>query len=303
MPGIINAEIRPLPLRARPYADETLLSFIVRLAALNRHQSTQWIAQDAVVPIPAVQAGSQNLTRLAALSGLNQRDLTALAYRGVGETQCVLGHLVVPSRLVTLRRRRFCPLCLNAAVYHRALWDLKPVTACPSHGLKLQASCPCGHTTSWTAPNLTKCWCGRDIRDGPAVLAPDPVVALSAEIARLSGYANESSTLSKAFRATPLVALLDLFSFIGEYDPDIALEETRRRPDPEEYIAAGYIRCRNWPRSFRRFLRDLAESPSRLARVRWPYKTLKGFRQDVATLLPSPAARAIELEARRFLRP
>jgi hypothetical protein len=291
----------PLPLRLRPYAHETLLGFIARLAEINRHDSAQWIASDTGLSVPAAQLGHQDLGRLAGLCGLPAPTLRALVYVEADRGFHRVGRLVAPAQLLGISRRRFCPPCLSALPYHRALWDVLAIGACPDHGCALATTCVCGHTLEWTSPSLTACRCGQDLRARPIRAAPPAVLALSREIALLTGYGVGRSALPRAFRSTPVAALLDLFRVVGEYDPELAVAEVSRRLEAEEYVAAGYQRCRNWPGPFRRFLRDLQASPSRLAAVRWPYRTITDFRRAVPDLAPSAAATAVAREVRRFV--
>lgn len=291
----------PLPLRLRPYADETLLSLITRLAELNRHESAHWIALDASVTVPAAQLGRQDLGRLADLSGLSAQTLRGLVYEEVDHDFHRVGRLIIPTQLLRISHRRFCPPCLSALPYHRMLWDVSPIAACPEHGCALFTTCACGHALEWASPSLTACRCGEDLRARPTQAAPSAVVALSREIAMLAGYGIGRSALSLAFRDTPIAALLDLFRVVGEYDPDVAAEEVSRRLEPVEYVAAGYHRCRNWPGPFRRFLRELQASPARLGAIRWPYRTITDFRRAVPDLAPSAAATAVAREVRRFV--
>ncbi|WP_354459310.1 TniQ family protein [Paraburkholderia caledonica] len=55
------------------------------------------------------------------------------------------------------RRPRYCPSCLAATPYWRALWDITLVTACPIHCVELCDSCSrCNHPLSWKRARLTE---------------------------------------------------------------------------------------------------------------------------------------------------
>lgn len=61
-----------------------------------------------------------------------------------------------------LSYRKVCPPCLAEAAYHRAIWDLAFVSACPRHEVALLAACPdCDRILTWIGADLTKCGCHR----------------------------------------------------------------------------------------------------------------------------------------------
>lgn len=73
--------------------------------------------------------------------------------------------------------RRACPACLAESRHHRFWWDLRDVTTCPRHGLKLVSSCRCGgmQRLKWTDESLFRCpECDRDTPDAMPHEAAEP---------------------------------------------------------------------------------------------------------------------------------
>ncbi|TNC98662.1 MAG: hypothetical protein FD119_133 [Stygiobacter sp.] len=143
----------PNPLRLEP--GESLASLVVRNAAQYRFHDPVRILQRLRPPTnnlgtlvttplkPELAAAMRNLLVLTPA----QFDL--IAYGTEDSTVLkVLGHRLHED-FVQVRQRRYCPLCLREAPYHRALWDISVVTACPVHGVMLTNRCPAGHALGW----------------------------------------------------------------------------------------------------------------------------------------------------------
>lgn len=185
-----------LPCRPRPYADECLSGYLVRLAAANRIRSLWTLASDLFprwqgtqsLPLlrweyPVEEWGLLPLRTQLEIMTLNQ--LTVLAwvakFRRPPSQQPSgwqgPGHFL--SGVITTAHRA-CPHCLEEAAYLRLGWRLKAVEVCLPHGCLLQGSCQgCG------APLRVGCeqekpfccpQCGADWRGLPVIPAAEEML-------------------------------------------------------------------------------------------------------------------------------
>ena len=132
----VHAVPDQLPNGLDPFADESLPGFIMRMADNHGYGK----------PLDLLKVLGPGLTtlRLAALRGSTHEgiaeylallpdELDRLCY-GSGPNHRVLGH-ELHDDLVVLGRRKFCPVCIDEALYHRAFWDLTLATVCPVHAV------------------------------------------------------------------------------------------------------------------------------------------------------------------------
>lgn len=184
------------PCRPRPYADECLSGYLVRLAMANRIPSLWALASDLFPRWPGTQQlallrweypveawGLLPLRTQLEVTTLNQ--LTVLAWVTKFRRPPTLlpsgwrgpGHVLSG---IVMTAHRACPQCLEEAAYLRLSWRLKAVEACLVHGCLLQGYCHgcgaplhvgCTHATPWCCPR-----CGADWRGLPAIPAAEEVL-------------------------------------------------------------------------------------------------------------------------------
>ncbi|MFJ7993855.1 TniQ family protein [Peribacillus frigoritolerans] len=65
--------------------------------------------------------------------------------------------------LFTVKKRNFCPGCLQENIYYKLIWQVKDILTCPSHNIPLTSLCPeCGKEQPYLHMNLaegTCCYC------------------------------------------------------------------------------------------------------------------------------------------------
>lgn len=169
------ARDRP-PLRLAVGDGENALSYLARLGARNGEWITARFASEVGISVDGIRTGREigTLERAARLPGGALRAFTpALDTRS---RTFRLGASVLRWQDWNGTRRRWCPCCLgedrrsailagstqpDAAPYHRAIWDLIPLTCCPVHGAPLRSWCPrCRTTQGWAHAPLDTCACG-----------------------------------------------------------------------------------------------------------------------------------------------
>lgn len=226
----------PLRISVTPAFGESLVGFIARaadanfvtLAALKTIIGLSWNFRE----LPNARHGA----RVAAALALDPALMPAPASTPNHHRRQVLG-FEFPRDWVTHPGRKVCPGCLREHAYHRAVWDLAPVTACPAHACQLVGKCDgCGEALSWMGTAPSRCACGRDLSRMAAV----PIAAADLGGTRIA-YAllgvgdpgdvpertrrsvqalGAQTVLSRAFRHVidahgPLVALTGVLPSIG----------------------------------------------------------------------------------------
>ncbi|MGW8788758.1 TniQ family protein [Heyndrickxia sporothermodurans] len=165
-----------LAVRSAPKADETLHAFVLRLATANGHDHPGWI-------LAAAGLGSTFATApcdLAGLSGLTGGLATvdALARAACWDARGREGRMLLSGKPVAasalaLAHARICPACVDAVGTVRALWDLRCVSACPDHDVRLTDRCPrCGRRLGWMRPGPGICPCGAPLGSGGETADP-----------------------------------------------------------------------------------------------------------------------------------
>ena len=161
--------------RPRPYPDESLLSYLLRVQVANGYKLlgwiTCWLRDIAGVPLPNRLTTTNDVTFLRILAEATvipvqavyrmtlNRYAAVLAVPGtVLETVCLASGeclTMAPTPRLSNRWARpdettaFCPQCLEEASYHRLSWLLYPVFACIQHQNWLRDTCAdCGKPTS-----------------------------------------------------------------------------------------------------------------------------------------------------------
>lgn len=83
---------------------------------------------------------------------------------------------------------KFCPLCLRKKAYHRKIWDLLIITACPIHKCILQSICPqCNKSLKMSRKFVCKCNCEFDFREVKPIFISDDEFNLAGHIYFLAG--------------------------------------------------------------------------------------------------------------------
>lgn len=259
-----------------PHDDESLMGYIVRLTEWNKYDRVSWVfsrlglsPNSAVNGCPFVFNRSTDLSCLAKLADVSVSKLTPLLYPPVaplrGHRQLIF-NLPVPRYTLRLRRPKLCPSCLRESNYHRRIWDLAPVTACPVHKCLLVDVCPqCASAIRWNRNTLSVCDCGYDWRTAPIRKVGERSLSLTRQIYHLCGYGVSGHRNGSKPSSNPLLSLTleDLLSAViflsGQYHGIISTGGTRLLPprkneELHELLTLGFSVFEDWPRGYYRFL-------------------------------------------------
>lgn len=177
------------PFRTSSFKGESLSSYIIRLAEMNRVSpidllnlfSYKKISSNShlidIIPQKYIRVnelcsavGHNNLARMSLL--------TVLLKVGI-EEENILSWKKHLYGLVD-HALKYCPLCLRHERYYKLIWQLKEISICRYHGIYLMNSCPhCGstiHILSYNSLIGTCDNCQGYLYDGEVIKAPIPQI-------------------------------------------------------------------------------------------------------------------------------
>lgn len=219
--------MRRLLITGKPKVHESFLGYVVRLTQLNHYAKSSWILHatgrmtDGLFNAPFVSGNHPDLSPLAQLSGVEEKDLLGLLYMPVGSLTGKAKEIAyrvidshVPRYFIRACHGKVCALCLQEDGYIRKIWDLIPVTACTIHKCLLLETCPdCGRRISSFRNKISVCSCNYDWR----LAKPIPVKATSLRptyrIQQLCGALHKQGRYTLLQQCSPPVKL-NLTNFI-----------------------------------------------------------------------------------------
>lgn len=171
-----------LALRLRSRLGEPAHGVILRLASRHHEPCVRTFAKDIGLSLDRLLAGHE-AERLAKLAGVNAAELLRYTPKIDVRSRTVelAGELLLLNDWST-RSRRWCSRCLvddraeaiaqsqpiGAGPWHRAHWDIRSVSGCARHGIRLSRACSrCGAEQDWSGPAVDRCRCGRDLCMSP----------------------------------------------------------------------------------------------------------------------------------------
>lgn len=175
-----------------PFEDESLIGFIFR-ASRSRPEFRS--AKDLGGLNLSNRPSAEELERLAGAIGTDRRLLAALCYGDRDLPFCMFRGVELPRGSLARApedTRKVCPKCLEDSAYHRAIWDMAFISACPIHSADLLSHClTCKKALRWQGKSMTRCKCLRSAdltmvvtdRIGPAdILATKAVHGLLRDV-------------------------------------------------------------------------------------------------------------------------
>ncbi|MBO3461553.1 TniQ family protein [Aetokthonos hydrillicola Thurmond2011] len=245
---------RRLIRRPRPYPDESLAGYIVRLTESNYYSLSCWIFQMSGLKKRGVYANvfrseTDDLSQLSFRSDVEESILWSMAFPSLNpwssiyEDRVRVFGSILPTYTLTKSRVRLCPVCLQSKAYYRRIWDLSFVTSCPFHHCLLIDKCPiCHQEIKWFQTSLVKCKCGQDWRDCQPQFVLSDQTALSLHIYKLchipgsESETNDILSLDNPVLKLNLESLVNLlFSLRRFNDIHYIREKFKARFKPETY--------------------------------------------------------------------
>ena len=170
-----NSKPNILLRRPRPYEDEDLAGYILRLSQVNRYSSPQWIYNLAEIPQYAANGNfcdrtTQDFSKLAQLLSIEESTLWKMAFREYKSSKVARVKFFgrsLPTYNLSKLKAKVCSCCLAEKSYSRKIWNLIPLTVCPIHHCLLVDICPqCDRPIRWDRSAVNECkYCELDWRD------------------------------------------------------------------------------------------------------------------------------------------
>lgn len=246
-----------LPLRVPTREGEPAHGLILRLAARHRNPNASEFARDLGLVMSELLAGRGSRV-LAGLAGVDENQLSRWTPRVFAARRSV----ILAGEELWLndwsdKCRRWCPECLRqdrehgaaieAPCWHRAIWDVKSVVACPVHNLALVDRCPrCATSQDFSGPSVGRCWCGADLSLSPRRPWQSPSSVYIAD--RLWRCAVETPLIDQ-------LKLKDAIAALERIGHVVSRGRLPRRPRSDGHAAAlardeGASALRGWPATF-----------------------------------------------------
>ena len=272
----ISSEKTCLLRRSSPYTDESFLGYIIRLTEINRCETSLWILQRIGITSSLVAqvrsfvfSESPDVSPLCELTNSRPEEWAHLLCPPpkIQNTfsQAIFG-LSVSKRIILLDHPKICPECLCSSNYHRKIWDLAPVTACPIHQCLLLDECPnCTKRISWTPrTHVSICRCGYDWRAAPSVHVDNVELLLVQQIYRLCklpfGHTNVKWSKNNPLLQLDLGDLLEAVVCIASQYAGISgvkgksIATAQKNKELHRIFIKGYSAFENWPSQYYEFL-------------------------------------------------
>lgn len=140
----MSEQVYGVPLWSAPLPEEPAHGLVMRLAEINGYPTLQSVLDVTGLTIAGLHRG-EKLDRLATIVRCPVAMIAADSFILENEVDVALrDHRLNFKHDYALQSRRACPACLRESPHHRFMWDLRFVTSCPRHGIKLVDTCACG---------------------------------------------------------------------------------------------------------------------------------------------------------------
>jgi TniQ len=274
-------DTKRLRLTPRPYPDESILGYIVRLTEENVYDLPSWIFDLAGIRLLAGQKWWTRLfeedldgTGFGRVISLEHAEFEAITYqftepyrsifRNANHTVFISGS-PVSATFTEYNSPKVCPACLRQVNYCRRLWDLLPYTACLKHKALLIDICPeCGKRLSWERGKISVCRCGYDWRGSEVKVVDDSELIVSRLIQSVCILSSDTKSKLEGTK-NPLHELKfdelqqALYLFAANYREIICGSSATARTENavwHEAFSTAYSVFDEWPLNFRRFIKQ-----------------------------------------------
>lgn len=311
-----SARLQTPPLWLAPLPEEPPHGVYLRLAERNGINRISLLQNMTGVKLRHLRMG-RHLDHLADMLRCKQDTLGAYSIRPRRRSLWVIAGQAVQRTDFAMADRRVCFMCLAESPYHRFWWDLRFITTCPIHKIRLLNQCSCGTKLSWADASPVKCsTCEEgDVRNLVATLAPRDIVALDQWILGRFGTVDCHQKVSLLDRL-PLGWAIETVERIGAlvvggYRPNWQ-EITDYDEPPEEVRAIGYTTLVGGKlsdaldRAYEGFRTSGSDQPASLRTMYgwfWHWLCYRGgaaFSEELAAALVRHAQEKIQLSRKAF---
>lgn len=275
--------MKKLLCKRRPYKDENLPGFLIRLTELNAWESIGWLMDYANIGINGVSKKSIPETINYTLN--DGIDLNMLGHVTCNEPNLLYSKMYLPAsghknkvlymgqpltkHAIDTAKPRVCPACLQQSKYIRMIWDLAVVTCCPEHNCLLIDTCPsCGKKLSWRRNKVSICptrGCNYDFRHTPITKIPKKETFIAAHVASLLKQQKATDSLKiknpiAGLQLDEFIKLVPLLLSIYHGGNFVAnnnfLFKRLKLIDRHHAIQPAHHIFTNWPKNYKKLFDD-----------------------------------------------
>lgn len=224
-------KIKRLLFTGEPFDDESLISFIMRLAEMNEITDIRWIYRticckkiynyeystkfnEKIDPLKLSQLSGIPIEKIDDLFKIPDFNWNVPSVYEPGWEEQPRWHYF-------LRREhpKICPACLKDKNYCRKVWENLLVTACPIHNCLLLDFCrSCEKLVRWNRPDISHCICGFDFRKLEIIHLDDKELKLTKLVHKELGlFDSKEELFSEPINKLSLHDILRLLFFFGSH--------------------------------------------------------------------------------------
>jgi hypothetical protein len=282
---------KKLLVRPNPFLGESLFGYIVRLALCNGYEnpteflsllpdSNAYISRKTVRVAQLYNPPLDLINRLAALAQKDPQILYNLTTFPFGKKRLDSISASRRDNIIYLNLYKFCALCLKEENYHRKIWDLIIVTACPIHNCLLRYTCPqCKKPLKISQGFIYKCLCGFDFRETEPVFISENEVELTKYVYMLAGLLKIENKLIPPTNPLINYSLKDFCSIIFYYTKRVFRlysEEKRfhfskiiERESLHQLVYEAFSIFNNFPENYLAYLEKLVQNSNYKKNRNW----------------------------------
>lgn len=228
-----------LPVRLLPKEGEGVRGYLQRLVITN---------------------GLTHLSQLGKINQLRLEDLTILLDRDDSRFWRNHQQAIYWEKENALKKvqwnwthRRCCPKCLMDEMVWPIEWELRGLTVCRHHSVRLIDTCPsCQKKVSWKTTQLTHCGCGNDLR----TVKVEECSIEEAELAKAAAASVGSGVCPGSLgilRGIPTAHLFKLIYFIGKFglgQNEVKVSSTILLDEVAPLFKEAAFVVSNWPHNY-----------------------------------------------------
>ncbi|NHM29931.1 TniQ family protein [Neobacillus terrae] len=277
------SKCRSLLMTPKPFDDESLAGYILRLTEANFYEkisdiyllSNLWeILKGRSKNGNLLNPLNDNMQKLSELINCSLDDLVELTFASNDTNSPFFQYRnqPIPRQAIHTTKTKICPKCLAETAYYRKAWDLVPVSACLKHQTILIDRCPkCGMELSWSRSKVLECLCGQLLSEIPS----KDITIMESPISIL--FSKSSKKYLGQMHQNPLINLnlFDLFEVLVFFSWFLSKNEKWKlrnkyigkslsNQEIHQLFSNVYKIFSNWPINFIKFVDDIQESALKL---------------------------------------
>ena len=236
-----------LPLRCKPFPDESLSSLVMRLAERNGGIRPDDLTRGTLRTFPRLWLAPDEALRFSVFTQLPVEAVFRLCFlaqspkRRFGPERNVTGYMgqSLSSNDFVLSRR-VCVACLREAPYERRIWSIRQVHGCTLHDAPFVDTCPSCRSGLTFDGLLMACRCGQRLdRIAPPEWSQGRRETTAYVVGRLLGSPRPSVPRLDAIRLTDALTLIRWFGMAALSGPSEDLFNRVLSPQMKAFLVPG----------------------------------------------------------------